>query len=111
MIPDAYDLATDRNAAKIPDRQVKQYFIPSGFLLEGVESMDIKGYSVPIYCKERMLIELLRYKTKLPYDYYKEILLNYRRILPQLNIQRIQDYALASPKSNKILDILQTEVL
>ena len=25
-----------------------------------------------------MLVELIRYKSKLPYDYYKEIVLNYQ---------------------------------
>ncbi|MBR2834557.1 MAG: hypothetical protein IKE43_02425 [Coriobacteriales bacterium] len=111
VIPEKYDFATERDAAKIPDKRVKQYFIPGAFFSEGIESIDIKGYSIPIYNKERMLIELLRYKTKLPFDYYKEILLNYRRILPRLNIQKIQDYALAAPKSNKVFDVLQTEVL
>ena len=57
-----------------------------------------------------MLIELVRYKSKLPFDYYKEVLLNYRKILPQLNIQKIQDIALEAPKSNKILEILRLEV-
>ena len=70
----------------------------------------MKGYSIPIYSKERMLIELIRYKTKLPFDYYKEIILNYRKELPKLNIQEIQDLAMEAPKSNKIMGILQTEV-
>ena len=58
-----------------------------------------------------MLIELLRYKSKLPFDYYKEILLNYRKIVPQLNMQAVQDYAYEAPKSGKIFETLQTEVL
>ena len=58
-----------------------------------------------------MLIELVRYKSKLPFDYYKEIVLNYRKLLPQLNIQKVQDYALIAPKSNKVMDTLQMEVL
>ena len=61
--------------------------------------------------KERMLVELIRYKSKLPYDYYKEIGLNYRRILPTLDVQEIQDLTLAAPKSNKVFEVLQAEVL
>ena len=57
-----------------------------------------------------MLIELVRYKSKIPFDYYKEIILNYRKLLPQLDVQKIQDYALAAPKSNKVLETLQAEV-
>ena len=111
VIPDEYDLATGRNAAKIHEKNVNQYFIPEGFFRRGVETVDYKGYKIPIYSKERMLVELLRYKSKLPFDYYKEILLNYRKLLPRLNVQDIQDYALESPKSNKVLETLQTEVM
>ena len=88
-----------------------QYFIPEDFFKEGIETADYKGYDIRIYNKERMLIELVRYKSKLPFDYYKEIILNYRKLLPRLDIQKIQDYALMAPKSNKVLEILQMEVL
>ena len=111
VIPDECDLATKRDAAKITDKRVKQYFVPEDFFDEGIEKAEYKGYDIQIYSKERMLIELVRYKSKLPFDYYKEIILNYRKLLPQLNIQKIQDYALAAPKSNKVLETLQMEVL
>ena len=111
VIPDRYDLATDRNAAKIVDPRVRQYFMPPESLMVGVTNAEDRGYSFQIYDRERMLIELLRYKSKLSFDLYKEILLNYRKIIPQLDIQKIQDYALSVPKSNMILNALQTEVL
>ncbi len=111
VIPDECDLATRRDAAKITDKRVRQFFVPDDFFDEGRERTEYKGYEVQIYSKERMLIELVRYKSKIPFDYYKEIILNYRKLLPQLNIQKIQDYALASPKSNKVLETLQLEVL
>ena len=110
-VPDIYDLATDRDASKITDPRVRQYFMPSESLMVGAASAEEHGYTFQIYDKERMLVELLRYKSKLPFDLYKEVLLNYRRIMPQLDIQKIQDYALSVPKSNMILNILQTEVL
>ena len=34
---------------------------------------------IHMYNKERMLVELLRNKNKLPFDYYKEILENYKQ--------------------------------
>ncbi|MBQ9279245.1 MAG: hypothetical protein IJ224_11510 [Lachnospiraceae bacterium] len=110
VVPDKCDLATTRDAAKISDKSVKQYFVQDDFFRDGIETVNYKGYDINIYSKERMLIELVRYKSKLPFDYYKEILLNYRKIIPQLNIQKIQDIALEAPKSNKILEILQLEV-
>ncbi len=111
VIPDYYDLATDRNAAKIRDSKVIQFFLQSDILGLGVETIEYKGYKLNVYSKERMLIELIRYKSKLPVDYYKEILLNYRKLMPVLNIQKIQDYAILTPNSGRILDVLQTEVL
>ena len=83
-IPDEYSVATKREAAPITDLRVKQYFVPKEILRLGETVFDYKGYLIPIYDRERMLVELVRYKPKLPYNYYKEILRNYRRILPQL---------------------------
>jgi len=111
VIPDKYDLSTDRNASKIPSDNIKQYFAPSFFFEQGVETVYYKGYPIRMYSKERMLIELLRYKNKLPFDYYKEVLSSFREILSQLDIQAIQDYASEAPKSGKIMERLQTEVL
>ena len=110
QIPDEFDFATARDAAKIKDKRVKQYFYPEDFFEQGVTTTNYRGYLIRLYSKERMLIELLRYKSKLPFDYYKEILLNYRRIIPQLNIQTIQDYAYAAPKSGRIMETLRIEV-
>ncbi|MBR1759109.1 MAG: hypothetical protein IJ744_10360 [Lachnospiraceae bacterium] len=111
VIPDYYDFATDRDASKIKDKRVRQYFVSGSFFEQGVETVDYHGFPVRVYCKERMLIELLRYKSKLPFDYYKEVLLNYRKIIHQLDMQRIQDYALEAPKSAKIMETLMLEVL
>ena len=111
VIPDRYDLATERNTAKIREKRARQYFYPSGFFDQGIEITDYRGFPIRIYDKERMLIELLRYKSKLPFDYYKEILLNYRRSMPQLDMQAIQDYANNAPKSGMIMETLQMEVL
>lgn len=110
-IPEIFDLATDRDASKISDSRVHQYFMPTKSFMLGVTTAEEQGFSFQIYDRERMLIELLRYKNKLPFDLYKEILLNYRKIMPQLNIQKIQDYALSVPKSNLVLKTLQLEVL
>lgn len=111
VIPDKFDLATDRDAAKIRDSRVHQYFMPHDFCEDGAELADAQGYPIRVYNRERMLIELLRNKATIPFDLYKEILLNYRKILPQLDIQKIQDYAMASPKSNMVMNALQMEVM
>lgn len=110
VIPDLCCLATKRTSTRMREENIKQYFIPDDSFGVGAEIIKYKGYDIRIYNKERMLIELIRYKTKLPFDYYKEIILNYRKILPELDIQKIQDYVFMCPKSNKVLEILQAEV-
>ena len=109
-IPEKCTMATKREAAPITNPRIKQIFIPKELLEIGVTTIDHKGYSLPIFDRERMLIELLRYKSKLPFDYYKEILRNYRRILPQLDVEKIRDYAEAMPKHEMIIRLLRTEV-
>ena len=50
------------------------------------------------------------FDPELPFTYYKEILRNYRRILPQLNAEKIRNYAESVPKSDKVIRTIQTEV-
>ena len=109
-VPDICTMATKREAAPITDPRIKQIFMPKELLEIGVTSIDYKGYDIQIFDRERMLIELVRYKSKFPFNYYKEILRNYRRILPQLNSEKIRNYAEAVPKSDKVIRILRTEV-
>ncbi len=71
-IPDECVLATERDAAKIRDKRVKQFFSLDGFFEQGVTTSNYKGYPIRIYSKELMLVELLRYKSKLPFDYYSK---------------------------------------
>ena len=109
-VPDVCTMATKREAAPITDSRVKQVFMPKELMNIGATSIEYKGYSIQIFDRERMLVELIRYKSKFPYNYYKEILRNYRRILPQLNSEKIRDYAEAVPKSEKVIRTLSAEV-
>ena len=111
VIPEKHYLATDRDAAKIPDKRVVQVFERKDILTLGAIVYKKNGCIINIYNRERLLIELLRYKNKLPFDYYKEVLLNYRDIIPDLDIRAIQDYAAEVPKTAMIMKTLQLEVL
>ena len=109
-VPDRYFLATDKNAAKIRDKRVSQIFENSKHLTLGAEAISVESVVISMYSKERMLIELLRNKNKLPNDYYKEILQNYRRLIASLDIQSIEEYMNALPKKKMIEKALQSEV-
>lgn len=110
-IPEKYFLATERGAAKISDSRVIQKFENSNTVQLGAVEAEEYGIKIHIYNKERLLLELLRIKSKLPFDYYKEVLNNFRKIIDTLNLQDIQDYAYELPKSRMILELLQLEVL
>ncbi len=109
-VPDLCTMATKREAAPITDTRVKQIFMPGDILEQGKTVMDYQGYDLVIFDKERLLVELVRYKSKIPYYYYKEIVGNYRRILPQLNSEKIRDYAERVPKSDMVIRTLRAEV-
>ena len=111
VIPEKYYLSTDRNASKIADKRVVQIFENSYLVMLGMTMMKFNGGTINIYNRERLLVELLRHRNKLSFDYYKEIILSYREIIHELDIRLIQDYAYEVPKSSKILETLQLEVL
>lgn len=109
-IPDRCYIATPRSAKALRDTGIKQIYVDKDIFDKGVTEAEKEGIRFRIYDRERMLIELLRYKNSLPYDYYKEILHSYRKIIGELDIERIQDYAATFPKHRMIEDTLEREV-
>lgn len=109
-IPREHYLETDKDHAKIRDKNIKQIFDNHGSLHLGVMEMEYDGTMIKVFNKERMLIELIRNKSKLPFDYYKEIIGNYRRLIHKLDMQAVQEYALVLPKSKMVMEVIQMEV-
>lgn len=110
-IPQKYYLETDKDASKIRDEKVKQIFDNHTSMELGVMEMEYDGAKIKVFNKERLLIELIRNRNKLPFDYYKEIIGSYRRLIHELDIQAIQKYAIVLPKTKKVMEIIQLEVL
>lgn len=109
-IPRYYYLITDKNCTKISDSRVKQFFDNSNSIKLGLVSVEYNGTTIQTFNKERLLIELIKYKNKIPFDYYKEIINNYRKIINTLDIQLIQEYVQELPKANLVMKTLQMEV-
>lgn len=109
-IPDKFYLMTDKDATKIKDRRVKQVYDNYDSLQAGQTEKKYSGTKIRIFDKERMLVELIRYKNRMPFDYYKEIIGNYRKQIYGLDIQNVQEYAMRLPKTRMIMDTLQLEV-
>ena len=110
-IPEKYHLATDKDSSKITDKRVVRYFDNYQSLELGMINYEVDGGMIRMYGNERMLLELFRNKKRLPYDYYKEILQNFRKRIDKMDIAFIQDMALELPKSDIILEAFETEVL
>lgn len=110
VIPEKYYLMTGRGASKIRDERVVQLFENSNVMELGVEYLEYDSYLIRIYNKERMLLELLRNRNKISFDYYKEILNNYRKIIYELDIPMIQDFASKLPKKKMIMEALELEI-
>ncbi len=110
VIPEKYHIATKAKAAKLLDPRIMQIYVRDELLMLGVTEKEVNGVAVKIYDKERMLIELLRNKNIMPYDLYKEIISNYRKIIEDLQIWRIQEYANIFPKNKMIRKALEEEV-
>ena len=111
VIPEKYYIATKAKAAKLLDSRIIQIYVRDDLLGLGVMEKEVDGVRVKIYDKERMLIELLKNKNSMPYDLYKEIIYNYRKIIETLQFWRIQEYAEIFPKSKMIKKALEEEVL
>ena len=111
VIPDNYFLATERTEARINDDRVIQSFLKQDIFELGKTKMRYNNTNINIYNQERMLIELMRFKSKIPYDYYKEIITNYRKRVEKMDFSLVEDYAYHFKNGNKLLNMVQTEVL
>ena len=109
-IPDYYYLATDKKSRNIENNSVKQIFTKKELLDIGLTKMTIEDAEVNIYDKERILIELIRYKSKLPYELYKEVLNNYRKIKDKLNFIKLYKYT-QNFNNSYIMKTIETEVM
>lgn len=111
VIPDYYYLATVRTDARIHDRRVVQTFLKKDIFEMGKIKMQYHNTEISIYSLERMLIELMRFRSKLPFDYYKEIISNYRNKVEMMDIAKVEEYADKFRNSEKLMDMIQMEVL
>ena len=111
VIPDKYYLATRRTDSRIKDKRVVQSFISNEVFDQGIIDMTYNNDMIRIYSRERMLIELIRFRSRYSYDYYKEIILNYRRIIYDLDFWKVEEYAALFANEDNIMQIIATEVL
>ena len=111
VIPDYYFLATKRGDTRIKDKRIKQTFVNDDLFEFGACEIEYQNIKIPIYSKERLLVDLVRLKNKIPFDYYKEVIGSYRRIINELDFFNMEDYAGMLKHGKKIMDTIQLEVM
>lgn len=110
VIPNKIHLATDRKSSIIKNEKIFQIFIPKEILNAGKITLDIQGGTINIYNKERLLIELIRKRNQIPFDYYKEIISNYREIAHELDMYKIEEYLSLFKNGDNLFEVMQREV-
>ena len=110
-LPSAYDMAIDRLSSKTKFKKciIKYYYQPQNILCIGKTQHNYNGISINIYDKERLLIELFRYSTKMSFDIYKVVINNYRKI--EIDFEKIEEYAKHFRNEDKLIEKFRLEVL
>lgn len=111
VVPDGVHIATARDATRILSPGYRQYFIENGLLKPGAIEIEKPEGIIRIYNKERLLVEVMRRQAFLPLDYYKEVIVSYRRISDEIDIRLVEDYIDLFKRNDFMFDILQREVL
>ena len=110
VIPDKEYLAIKRDSTKISDDRIKVIYYQDKFFDIGKTTIKVNGAEINIYDKERMLIELIRNEKSIGFDYYKEIINNYREIKDELNIKKISEYISKYAIEDYLYDVIMKEV-
>lgn len=110
VIPDKVYLATNRNSNTIKRKNIIQVWVPKEKLNVGKEKIKVNDNTINIYNKERLLVELIRKRNQIPFDYYKEIINNYRKIVDTLDSYKIEQYIALYKSENTLGNIILREV-
>ncbi|MBR5349125.1 MAG: hypothetical protein IK125_07810 [Lachnospiraceae bacterium] len=111
VIPDFYYLATRRTDTRIKDSRIRQSFLKDDVFDAGITEIEYNNSFIRIYDKERMLIELIRFRSKMPLDHYKEIIRNYRKLSFELDFGIVAEYANLFKNGSTLMNSIQMEVL
>ena len=108
-IPEKYYIATPRNSCVIDDNRVCQSYMSNDIINVGRVVDNTKYGRIYIYDLERLLIELFRYKNKLPRDYFLEIINSYRPLFENNKISffTLEEYSRYFKNGLKIIRNIQ----
>ncbi len=108
--PERVDVATKRGGTKITNPAIQPSYIPEDWLQVGATTTIHDGTEVRVFDLERMLLELMRSRNKLPYDIYREAVNSYRRLADRLDMYKLEEYAKRIPRGGSYLNRVLEEV-
>jgi predicted transcriptional regulator of viral defense system len=111
VIPQKMHLAVKRTASRrYSNPDIVFIYTLEKYLKLGQTEITYEGVAINVYNKERMLIELVRNKRSMGFDYYKEIIASYRKIIEKLDVFSIEEYSSSFDKEEYIFRTIQEEV-
>ncbi len=108
-LPNTYYVASKQKDRKMKEDFIKQIFMTDELYHIGVNNMTYQNVNIKAYDLERLLIEIVRNKTNIDNDSYKEIINSYSKIAKLLNKRKLEEY-LPHFKNPKILERINNEV-
>lgn len=87
-----YVIATKQKDRKIKNENIKQVFMSDDLYHLGNNILKFEGIKVKTFDIERLLIEVVRNKTKIEYEIYIEIIESYKKIKNLLNKRKLLLY-------------------
>lgn len=108
-LPNIYYVASKQKDRKMKEDFIKQVFMTDDLYHIGVNNMTYQNVNIKAYDLERLLIEIVRNKTSLDNDSYREIIENYSKISKLLNKRKLEEY-LPNFKNPKIIERIDREV-
>lgn len=107
--PSTYFIATKQRDRKVKEDYIKQVFMTDELYEVGINHLTYQNVNIKAYDLERLLIEIVRNKTNIDYDSYKEIIDSYSKIAKLLNKRKLSLY-LPYFKNPKIMERINKEV-
>ncbi len=102
-IPDKFYLATKQHSFPIRKDNVSQIYQDKSFFEVGKKTMEYDGGIINIYDMERLLIELVRLKSKYPAELYYEVLSSFRKNKDKLDFYKINEYSKKFKNNDSLL--------
>ena len=110
VIPRKNYIAIHRDSKIKKTKAMQVYYLTDSLFELGKTKMIIHKAEINIYDKEKMLIELVRNRNGVGFDYYKEIINNYRKIVDDLDTRKIEDYLEYYKNRDNIFETIMNEV-